>query len=352
MSRMAAPPKRSPIGADRAQKLLAALQGRRRLLVLTHANPDPDSLASACGLRLLARERIGLASEFGLCGRIMRAENKEMVRALGIEMTPIEDLDLTTFDCIALVDTQPGFGHTPLPEGRAIDIVIDHHVPPVEWNQAPVPAFQDVRTDIGATSTMVTCYLMDLGVQPTVEVATALMYGIKTDTADLARNASPDDVAAYNFLSTRIDRARLAAITSPPLSLEYYRALRAALNNIRIFGDVVLCSLGRLGSPEMVAEVADLLLRMESKKFVYCGGLVGQSFHVSVRCEPGERDAWFLIRDALRGEGSYGGHGTVAGGFITVPDDEPRTLRRLERRLEKNILRAHGLEGVTVSGLG
>jgi nanoRNase/pAp phosphatase (c-di-AMP/oligoRNAs hydrolase) len=340
------------IAADRATRLVHALQGKRRLLVLTHANPDPDSLASASGLRLLARQKVGLDSEFGLCGRIMRAENKEMVRALGLELTPIEDLDLDTFDCIALVDTQPGFGHTPLPDGRQIDIVVDHHVPPVELPSVPPAAFHDVRTEIGATSTMVTGYLMDLGVQPSVEVATALFYGIKTDTADLARNVSPADEAAYNFLVPHVDRARLASIVNPPLTLEYYRALRTALTNIRIFGEVVLCSLGRVENPEMVAEVADLLLRMEHAKFVYCGGLVERSFHVSVRCEPGERDAWFLIRDALRGEGSFGGHGTVAGGFIPVPNGEARTLRRLERRLEKNILRAHGIEGMTVTGLG
>ena len=111
--------------AAQATSLLRALEGKRRLLVLTHTNPDPDSIGSALGLRHLAREKLGMETDLALTGRIMRAENKAMVSELGIEMIPITELNLDDYDCLALVDTQPGFGHTDLPEGRAMDIVID-----------------------------------------------------------------------------------------------------------------------------------------------------------------------------------------------------------------------------------
>ena len=334
------------------ERLLELAQQRTRLLVLTHCNPDPDSLASSLGLRHLVHTKLGMRSDFGLAGRIMRAENKEMVRSLGLDMLPVDDLDIEDYDCIALVDTQPGFGHTTLPDGRTVDIVIDHHVPPETRETDMAPSFVDIRTEIGATSSMVTGYLMDAGVEVPANVATALFYGIRTDTADLARNASPLDEQAYNFLISRVDRGALARITRPALPLEYYKALRAALNGIRIFGHVVLCSLGKIPNAEMVAEVADLLLRLEDKQAVFCGGLVGNTYHVSVRCEVGMRDAWFLIRDALGGDGTFGGHGTVAGGSIVLPDDTARTMKRVERKLERNILRSNGLEGTTVIGIG
>jgi nanoRNase/pAp phosphatase (c-di-AMP/oligoRNAs hydrolase) len=89
-------------------------------------------------------------------------------------------------------------------------VVIDHHEPPPS-NGHNVPHF-DVRTDVGATSTMVTDYLMSAGVEVTPDVATALFYGVKTDTADLSRNASALDFAAYDFLQTRVDRVKLARI--------------------------------------------------------------------------------------------------------------------------------------------
>ena len=332
------------------EQLVKLLRTRKRLLVLTHTNPDPDSIGSAMGLRHLAEELLGMETCFGLVGRVMRAENKAMVRSLGISLTPLEEVDLDSFDCTALVDTQPGFGHTSLPDGRQIDIVLDHHVPPENSPELPI-AFHDVRTGVGATSSIVTSYLMKLEATLPKEVATALFYGIRTDTADLSRNASPIDFAAYEYLMPRIDRQALAEITSPDLPLIYYKALRDALNNIRIFDCVVLCSLGKIRSPEMVAEVADLLVRLEGKQAVFCGGTVDQTYYVSVRSELNGRNAWQLIRDALDGEGSFGGHGAIAGGSVPLPDDTSRTVKRLERRLERNVLRSMGVEGTTVEGL-
>jgi nanoRNase/pAp phosphatase (c-di-AMP/oligoRNAs hydrolase) len=102
----------------------------------------------------------------------------------------------------------------------------------------------------------------------------------------------------------------------------------------------------------MVAEVADMLLRMESVRAVFCGGLVGPLYHVSVRTEPGT-EAWSLIRAALEGEGgSCGGHGSVAGGAIPLDAPDTRTLRRLERRLERNVLAAFGVAGANATILG
>jgi nanoRNase/pAp phosphatase (c-di-AMP/oligoRNAs hydrolase) len=348
---------------SRTEHLLSILSGRRALLVLTHANPDPDSLASAMGLRQLALVRFGIPSTFAVAGRIMRAENCEMVQMCAIEMVAQDEVDVAAFDCIALVDTQPGFGHTHLPKDRAVDIVVDHHVPPAAPGPGAPPGvpdaglgvaaggFVDVRTDVGATSSMVTGYLLDAGVEIPPCLATALFYGIQTDTADLSRNSSPADLRAYEHLATRVDRAALRRIKTPDLSPEYYRALREALNNVRIYGDAVLCSLGRIEAPEMVAEVADLLLRLKGKQTVFCGGLVGTTYYVSLRTELA-RDAYDLLRDALDGEGSFGGHGTMAGGCVPLADSEPRTVKRFERRLERNILETLGLEGTTVAGLG
>lgn len=332
-------------------ELIRLLASRKSLLVLTHANPDPDSLASAAGLLQLARTRLGMPACFAFSGRVMRAENCEMVKACGIEMIPQTEIDVGQFDCLALVDTQPGFGHTHLPPGRTIDIVVDHHVPPKRAESLPRPVFEDVRLSVGATSSIVAGYLMDAGVDIPRLLATALFYGIVTDTADMSRDTSALDHRSYEYLATRVDRAVLRRITKPELSTEYYRTLREALNNVRMYGDLVLCSLGRIAAPEMVAEVADLLMRLEGKQTVLCGGLVGTTYYVSLRTEL-ERDAYDILGAALAGEGSFGGHGRIAGGAVPLPDDDQRTVKRFERRLEKNVLEALGLEGTSASGLG
>jgi nanoRNase/pAp phosphatase (c-di-AMP/oligoRNAs hydrolase) len=234
-----------------------------------------------------------------------------------------------------------------------VDIVLDHH----QSAEGELPSgnnatFVDVRPEIGSTSAIVTGHLIEAGVKPSREAATALFYGIMTDTADLSRNVSEVDLRAQEFLFPLVDRPKLAAIRSPRLPLGYYQVLRDALDKVRLYDGVTLCSLGRTGSAEMVAEVADLLLRMEGVRAVFCGGMVGSSYYLSVRTEPGG-DAWRLIRAAMEGEpGSSGGHGAVAGGTIQLDAADSRTLRRLERRLERNILRSMGVSGSNAAILG
>ena len=328
------------------------LRSRRRLLVLTHNNPDPDSLGGAVGLQEFAKQAAGIPSRLAITGKILRAENQAMVKELGIEMDRLEDLRLQDFDCVALVDTQPGFGHTFLPPGLRVDIVIDHHVCADAQVEAGDVSFFDVRLDAGATSSIVACHLLDAGVVPSPQAATALAYGIRTDTADLSRNVSELDLRAHEFLSPRIDRQKLAAITNPRLPLAYFAALKEALSKVRLYPGVTLCSLGRTASAEMVAEVADMLLRMEGVRAVFCGGLIGSTYYVSVRTEIGI-DAWGLIRAGMEGEkGSCGGHGSVAGGSIQLETADTRALRRLERRLERNVLHAMGASGGNAAMLG
>jgi len=335
--------------APRTAELVALLRDRKRLLILTHNHPDPDSLGAGFGLGVLA-QHLGLDYRFAVSGRIMRAENQEMVRLLGIQTMPLDQVDPAQFDCVAVVDSQPGFGHTVIPENCCVDIVVDHHVATgsVECGKEP---FRDVNESVGSTSTLVTHYLLQSGAEIPPEVATALLYGIKTDTADLSRNMSSWDDEAHEKLNALVDRAKLAAITKPQLPEEYFKVLREALNNVRLYANIAICSLGRISSPEMVAEVADLLLRNKDSDAVFVGGLVGSTYYVSVRTEVGGRHAWPLLRDALGGEGSFGGHGSVAGGCVPLSDSEDRTWRRLERRFEKNILRSLKMDSVTVHSL-
>ena len=345
-------PKLAQSGTARAEALRDLLRSRERLLVLTHNNPDPDSLGGAVGLQEFARLAAGLESQLAITGKILRAENQAMVRELQIDMVQLDSVTLSDFDCIALVDTQPGFGHTFVPTGSDVDIVVDHHVCSDAAADPDAPTFFDVRPEVGATSTIVASYLLRMGLTPSSEAATALAYGVRTDTADLSRNVSDLDVEVFDFLSPHIDRQALAAITNPRLPAAYFRTLKDALGKARLYDGLTLCSLGRTTSAEMVAEVADLLLRMEGVRAVFCGGLVDQSYYVSVRTEVGG-DAWSLIKAGMDGEdGSSGGHGSVAGGSITLECADMRTLRRLERRLERNILKALGVSGANAATLG
>jgi len=329
--------------STKVREFLDVLDGRNRILILSHNNPDPDSMGGGLGVRFLLEESLGVETTYAYRGQIFRAENLEMVRRLGIGMVDINDLDLSRFDGLVVVDTQPGFGHTVLPDDMPVDGVIDHHVPPPDTSDRKYKVrFRDVRTDVGATCSILAGYLMELGLEIPARVATGMLYGIRTDTADLSRNTSDLDERAYMHLMARADRQALAEISKPSVPKNYFTVFRHALNQTRIFGRVVVCSLGVTDNPLIVAEVADLLLRLDEAEWVVTGGLYNNTYYISVRAKDYGRDAWSLLRDILDGEGSFGGHGTVGGGSIPVKDLSQRSLRRLERRLLRNLLSALG----------
>ena len=74
---------------DRLRKLLAVAKGHERALVLTHDNPDPDAVASACGLAHLLHQCAGVTATAAYGGIIGRAENKAMLKVLHLPITPL-----------------------------------------------------------------------------------------------------------------------------------------------------------------------------------------------------------------------------------------------------------------------
>ena len=178
----------SPAGFKRKVKeLLALCRPLKRALLLTHDNPYPDSLASAWALGQLLEERAGLEVTLAYGGLIGRAENRAMVKHLRIPLQPVHRVKLSDYDVLGLVDTQPEIGNHSLPDVDLPVICIDHH--PIR-EEGATAAFYDVGADCGATSTLLLNYLRAAGVVPRPAVATALFYGIKSDTRDLGREVS------------------------------------------------------------------------------------------------------------------------------------------------------------------
>ena len=249
----------------------APASGRGRFLVLTHRGPDPDALGAAEGLRRLLAHGFGFEPVVATLGRIHRAENLALVRTLDLDLSEYGDIDPAAFAGATLVDTQPEFGHTVLPEGIPVVAVFDHHVPPKVQNGRRSGSdiqHRDVRLNLGATSSMIYEYLRDAGIEMDERTASALFCGVRYDTADLSRNASPLDEEAYYETFRRANRHAIAQIHHPPLPREYFTELHRALSVARQHGPLVLALLGKVENPESVAEMADFFLRLKGSSFV------------------------------------------------------------------------------------
>src|SRR5262249_3969124 len=64
---------------------LARVAGRGPALILTHDNPDPDSMAGAEALALLLRSEAHIDTTIARGGIVGRAENRAMVSVLGLD---------------------------------------------------------------------------------------------------------------------------------------------------------------------------------------------------------------------------------------------------------------------------
>jgi nanoRNase/pAp phosphatase (c-di-AMP/oligoRNAs hydrolase) len=305
---MVVPPK-SPF-----HRLLRVTENPAPLVILPHDNPDPDALASAVALRFLvkqAQEEKEIVIALG--GIVGRAENRAMLRYLNIELVPVNEVNFAHHQ-VALVDTQPGRRNNSLPESVTPTIVIDHHP---AYGEYPGVPFLDLRDEYGATSTILTEYLEETHVDVESKIATALFYGINAETQDLGREATPKDVAACQFLYPYTNKRRLAKIENARVPREYFKVFRDAIEGAVLYDSVVISVLHEVQYPDMVAEVADFLLRLEDAEWAMAIGYYQHSLFVSLRTTNREANAGEILQKVL-GSSSAGGHDMIAGGRITI----------------------------------
>jgi nanoRNase/pAp phosphatase (c-di-AMP/oligoRNAs hydrolase) len=285
-----------------------------RVAIIVHNNPDPDSMASAFGLSVLMKRKFKAEAKIFYGGIIGRAENRAMARELSIPMLSYDRLDLRVFRTIAMVDTQPSAGNNQLPPKIIPDIVIDHHLP--VRKKTHKAAFKDVRDTTGATSTIILGYLRAADIRIDKNLATALFYGIKTDTYDLGRDFIKDDTEAYKFLLDKISRAKLGRIERPLHERAYFARLHEALENAVVADEVVTTVIRNLESPDIAAEVADWLYTLQPVEWAVALGAMRDRVHISIRTRDMKRNAAAVIRRVVGSRGVAGGHGQIAGGIV------------------------------------
>jgi nanoRNase/pAp phosphatase (c-di-AMP/oligoRNAs hydrolase) len=321
----------NPINRDQLDTLHSVL-GTGPVLILTHDNPDPDSLASGKGLAFLFGQEWNIHSRLVYSGLVARAENRAVLNLLTPEWEIADSFpDLDAFSAVVLVDTQPSAGNNFLPASVIPQVVIDHHYPRREALR-PVQ-YVDVRPEIGSTVTMIFQYLDAAGLVPDTNLSTAMFYGLQTDTRGLARGVSRADEEIYLRLLGLIDRAKLVQVEQAGLSRDYFRAFSQGLSAARVFGHSVISYLDNMHRPDFAAEMADVLIRLENARAVLCLGKYKDQIVISLRTEPSGQDAGLLVQQVVEALGTAGGHGTMAGGQVPLANrDAGQVVEELQRR--------------------
>ncbi len=304
--------------AKRLREVLAA--GKGTVLLVPHDFPDPDCLAATLGLQALL-DHWRIPAEIVHAGGMGRAENKAMAGLLGIDHKAFAEIDLTSCRGAILADTQPGVGNNSLPESVPLLAVLDHH--PLAEEQAAAVPFVDVRTDFGSTSAMVLEYLDSEDVSIDANLATALFLGIRTDTDNLLRDASRQDVEGYVRLLPVVDLELVNKIVRPPLPDEYFSLLNTALKEARRHGEALVANLGYVEQPDFLSAVSDLLIQSKNAAWALAAGWSSERVCLSLRIRPPRKNAANIIRKTVGEIGTGGGHALAAGGQIPFGDDTP-----------------------------
>lgn len=326
---------------DRLARLLEALEGPGDVFVLTHDNPDPDALASAAALAFLAGRLGDRRVRVAFGGIVGRAENRALIQEMALDFERVEDLEIPGSATIALVDTQPRAGNNPVPAGRIVQAVIDHHPPRSETTAA---AYTDIRTDYGATGSILVEYMRAAGVEPDPWLATALFYAIQSETMDLGRETSRADVDASLFLYPRSDPSAISRIRHARVPASYFRTLHQALGVARRHDRVIVAPLGALPYPDMVAEIADLFLQMNGVSWTIASGRHRDRLLFSIRTYDESAHAGTIVRAAIGDRGSAGGHGTFAGGQIDVRGRTEEEAGRIQSEVVRELVESLGAD--------
>jgi nanoRNase/pAp phosphatase (c-di-AMP/oligoRNAs hydrolase) len=334
----------------KARQLLRLLADKKRILITTHTHPDPDALASCQALHTLLSQRLeGAEVRVSFKGGVGGGLNEAFAHLT--QLTPVawDELDLKAWDAIVLMDTQPAFANNPLPADVTPMVIIDHHR---GGRKHPACEFCDIRPDVGAVSSIVFSYFMELEQKITPDLGATLLFAIESDLAGAAGQPGELDNIALSSLTLIADTRKLYKMRYLDLPQNFFVSYAQGLNNAVYYDSAVMSHLNVVPSPERPAVIADLLLRFDQAKWALVTGVIGNTLVMSLRTYPGQKmSAAALMQRLVRGLGQGGGHRAKAGGGIPLQTGDVTEIERLRDVLRRRLLRNLGIKGARAQKL-
>jgi nanoRNase/pAp phosphatase (c-di-AMP/oligoRNAs hydrolase) len=277
--------------------------------IVIHTNPSPDSIASGMALKTIA-ETLGVDADIIHFGDIGHRENRAFANLLEVDLVGLEGpAELAAYDAIALVDHSPG---DPTVE-HDVNIYIDHF----EAKEPFEAGFEDVRTSVSATSTILTKYIQEFDITPTETLATALLYGIRDETLDFKRDTTPADLTAAAYLHPFADHDILEQVESPSMSPETLDVLAEAIQNREVRGSHLVSNAGFVRERDALGQAAQHLLDLEGITTTAVFGIADDTIHLAARSKDIRMNIGNVLEKAFDDSGQAAGHSTQAS--VEIP---------------------------------
>lgn len=306
-------------------KKLLEILGGHKVFIQTHNFPDPDAIACAFGMQKFLKYH-GIESTICYNGKVDKISVMKMLDNFSIQMFPYDELDIHEEDYVLLVDGQKYNANlTDIPGDEVA--CIDHHPTTKPCNYL----YQDIRM-VGACASLVAEYFYVSKTPIDEETASALMYGIRMDTASFGRGVKRLDIQMFEFLFDYAKVPLVDRMVNDSIELADLRAYGAAIENIQIYGNTGIAYIPFDCEDALVAMISDFILKLDAVTIsvVYAEKNGGLKF--SVRSEEEHVHAGNLTSYALKGYGEGGGHSEMAGGFV------PEEARIKESSIENKVI--------------
>ncbi|MFW5730010.1 MAG: DHH family phosphoesterase [Desulfonatronovibrionaceae bacterium] len=295
----------------RLKEMLDLFKKDQRLLIVINA--DPDALASALALKRILYRKVQTVA-IAHINEISRPDNLAMIKLLRIPTIKLTPLLIAQYDRFALVDSQPH--HHPDFEKIKFSIVLDHH--PLNKDKPVEADYSEINPHYGANSSLLTEYLYNLKIRPGKLLATALLYGIKTDTQSFERNFSDADIKAFKYLSKFYNPLILQKIVRSEFRKEWLKYFSQVFRKLKLLGHGASVFMGKVESPDILVILADFFLRIHNISWDMVSGIHGDSLVVIFRGDGLRKDMGKMASQMFSDLGPAGGHKQMARAEISL----------------------------------
>lgn len=320
-------------------------------LILLWGHPDPDAIGAAMAHKRLC-ERLGASATIAHVLPVSRAENRALVKLLNVPMLKVTDgVELDQYGYLALVDSSASESMIRLPESMRLLTVVDHHRPPT----VPKADFVDIRHDVCSTCTIYADYAerslapFGAGGNDDSAVATAMFFGIQTDTDDFTL-ATPADFRAAAYLKPFCDAETLSRVGRRTLTAESMEAVGRALADLEVIRDFAISGVGRVSANnrDAIPMAADFILRREDIDTALVYGIVEDRIDGSMRTRRASVDPAAFMQAAFGDDSEgrpYGGGRSDMGGFrvplgmLSECEDDESLWQLVQQTVYKRVAR-------------
>lgn len=304
------------------QLLINSIGGADKVYIQPHNMPDPDAIASSFALCELLKH-YDIDAKIIYMNVIEKVNSKKMVEMFNINMRVKEAGFMSNpKDYVILIDSQAGNSNITNIQGKKV-AVIDHHT---DLNHQHY-TYKDIRENMGACSTIISEYYRTLEIEPSSDVATALLYGIMNDTNNLTRNSHQRDLDNFYWLYGLANLEKIKKLRMNEIGREDLYAYAKALETFEIYGNIGFVHIENCND-SLLGTISDMVYTIEGTAIVVSYARRPDGIKFSVRSGEKYVHADELVKYILQDTGVGGGHKEMAGGFI--PQDEMNFLHNKE----------------------